>query len=270
MAGPISPLFLERYELKYLIPMSMVPAISDYIKPFCEMDHYSEIAKDGFYKINSLYLDSPQLHFLRQKEAGVANRFSMRIRSYGDDPKPPYFFETKYKLREFVKKRRGVVMFPEWAELFHDHSLVEKVDPVSRKNVAQFVDVASIYNANPVILTQYRRLAFLSVVDDYARVTFDRDLRYQSTTEFKVIPDEHLLVHYDDQEAFEDPGMNVVLELKCERKIPNWIVGLIRHFDLMRGTFSKYHSSMGHHYRSYYGAEPLDMIPGEDFAPLSY
>ncbi|MEK7355053.1 MAG: polyphosphate polymerase domain-containing protein [Bdellovibrionota bacterium] len=270
MAGPVSPLFLERYELKYLVSMSMVSAISDYIAPFCEMDHYSQQAPDSFYKINSLYLDSPQLHFLRQKEAGAPNRFSMRVRSYGDVPKAPYFFETKYKTREFVKKRRGKVDIENWQGLFQDHTLVEGLEPASQKNASHFLDIAHIYNASPVILAQYRRLAFLSTIDDYARVTFDRDLRYQSTTEYNVVPDEKLLVHYDTPEVFDEPQCNVVLELKCERKVPEWIVALIRRFDLTRGTFSKYHSSMTHQYQSLYAPEAMDMHPAEAYAPLSW
>lgn len=268
MAGPVSPLVLERYELKYLIPMSLVKPISDYIAPFCEMDHYSIQSPDNFYTINSLYLDTPRLYFLRQKEATVANRFSMRVRSYGDDPKPPYFFETKYKLREFVKKRRGKVSLPNWAELFERPELVEQLDEASRKHTQHFLDIATIYNAQPVIFAQYRRLAFLSTVDDYARVTFDRDLRYMPTTEYDVRPIENRMVHYDIPDAFGDMGTNVVLELKCERKIPVWIVELIRHFDLTRGSFSKYHSSMEHQYTSLFELEALDRIPGETFHPI--
>ncbi|MES2966130.1 MAG: polyphosphate polymerase domain-containing protein [Bdellovibrionota bacterium] len=268
MAGPVSPLFLERYELKYRIPMSLVRPISNFIESFCEMDHYSATSPDHFYTINSLYLDSPRLFFLQQKEAGVSNRFSMRIRSYGDDPKPPYFFETKYKMREFVKKRRGKVGLTNWAELFDRPELVEELEEDSRDNARHFLDIASIYNASPVIFAQYRRLAYISTIDDYARVTFDRDLRYMPTNEFTVKPVEKRMVHYDDLEAFIEPGTNVVLELKCERKVPVWIVDLIRQFDLTQGSFSKYHSSMAHQHQSLWGEEAFDMFPGEGFAPL--
>jgi hypothetical protein len=269
MSGvPVSPLFLERYELKYRIPMSMVKPICNFIDAFCEMDHYSATSPDHFYTINSLYLDSPRLYFLRQKEAGVSNRFSMRIRSYGDDPKPPYFFETKYKLREFVKKRRGKVKLDNWAELFDRPELVSGLEDDSQANVQHFLDIASIYNVSPVIFAQYRRLAYLSTIDDYARVTFDRDLRYMSTNEFTVRPEEKRMCHYDNLDAFIEPGTNVVLELKCERKVPVWIVDLIKHFDLTQGSFSKYHASMTHQYQGLYGEEAFDMFPGESFAPL--
>lgn len=269
-SGPVSPLFLERYELKYIIPMSLVPAISAYIKPFCDMDHYSIHSPDGFYKINSLYFDTPQLYFLTQKEAGVVNRFSMRVRSYGNDPKPPYFFETKYKLREFTKKRRGKVEMEDWQSLFSDPDRILQVDEASRKNTQHFLNIVETYNAAPVLLAQYRRLAFLSTIDDYVRITFDRDLRYQSTTEYDVKPDDKLMVHYDNPEVFHYTGGNVVLELKCEQKVPRWLMDLIRHFNLERGTFSKYGSSMLNQYQSLWGREAMDMHPAEAFAPLSW
>ncbi|HVK60809.1 MAG TPA: polyphosphate polymerase domain-containing protein [Bdellovibrionales bacterium] len=268
-AAAVSPLFLERYELKYLIPLSMVDPICKFISGFCEMDYYSQISPDGYYTINSLYLDSPQLYFYRQKEAGLANRFSMRIRSYGDEAKPPYFFETKYKVREFVKKKRGKVSVPNWPDLFTTPGLVSQVDESSRSNVQHFLDLAAIYNTEPQILTQYRRRAFLSTIDDYARVTFDRDLRYQPENTFNVIPDDRKLSHYDHPDSFLDPGNCVILELKCERKIPVWLIDLIQHFELTRGNFSKYGNSMLTQYLSFFSADPIDLHPAEAFAPLS-
>lgn len=52
------------------------------------------------------------------------------------------------------------------------------------------------------------------------------------------------MLNYDHAGTFDHPGMNVVLELKCERKVPVWIVDLIRRFELTRGGFSKFEGSM--------------------------
>lgn len=273
MSKAVSPLFLERYELKYVIPMSMVAPICRYISPFCEMDYYSQVSPDKFYTINSLYFDSPTLYFLRQKDAGLSNRFSMRIRSYGDGTKPPYFFETKYKVREFVKKKRGKVKFLNWPELFDPSDispgLIETVEDDSRSNVQHFLDLAMTYNVVPVILTQYRRLAFLSTIDDYARVTFDRDLRYQEPDGVSIHVNEKKMCHYDNPDSFDYPGGNVILELKAERKVPQWIVDLIQTFDLTQKSFSKYGNSMENLYLSQFGRECSDMHPAQNFAPLS-
>ena len=46
------------------------------------------------------------------------------------------------------------------------------------------------------------REAYLSEIDNYARVTFDRDQRYQYEEEFNLIPDESKICHYDHEDLF--------------------------------------------------------------------
>ncbi len=242
-AGPVSPLVLERYELKYLIPFAMVEPISKYVEMFCEMDYYSQISPDHFYTINSLYFETLNYYFLRAKE-NQTSRFSLRVRAYGDVPKAPYYFEIKQKIGDFSKKRRGYVPIENWGELFTHPEKVQDFDQFKDKNLQHFLCQAQTYGAHPKILTQYRRKAYLSIVDDYARVTFDRSMRYRPESDYSVVPTEESMLNYDHAFTFGDPGMNVVLELKCERKIPVWIVELIKKFNLTRGGFSKFEGSM--------------------------
>jgi hypothetical protein len=243
---PVSPLNLDRYEIKYLIPMSMVQPISEYVEQFCEMDYYSQISPDNFYVINSLYLDTVSKYVLR-KQQNVEHAFScFRIRSYGADPKPPFYVESKQKIREFCKKRRGKIPFENIEDLFTRPHDIPGFDPYADKNVACFLEKHTTLGLEPKILTQYRRKAYLSTCDDYARVTFDRDLRFMEETTYNVIPDESRMSHYDQPDAFDwhGSGRNVILELKAERKIPIWMIQLVRHFELTRANFSKYQNSM--------------------------
>lgn len=242
-SGPVSPLTLERYELKYLIPFSMVEPISKYVEMFCDMDYYSQISPDHFYTINSLYFETHKFYFIRAKE-NLTGKYSMRVRSYGDKPKPPYFFEVKEKIGEFSKKRRGVVPVENWSDLLTDPSIEPTFNAAGDKHLQYFLSMVTTYGANPTILTQYRRKAYLSTVDDYARVTFDRSMRYREESGYNVHPSEETMLNYDHPASFGAPGANVVLELKCERKIPVWIVDLIKRFDLTRGGFSKFDSSI--------------------------
>lgn len=244
MSQQISPLNLERYELKYLIPVDLVEPISRFIESYCRMDYYSEIAKDHYYKINSLYLDTPNLYLLRYRETADAFSFNMRIRSYGDGEKPPYFFEIKYKIRDFVRKHRSLISSEKWSDILENDIIPENLAGASRINLENFLRVKMTYNVHPVILTQYRRKAYLSDLDDYARVTFDCDLRYQEMDRWIVSPFEKDLSHYDHPYSFELPEQNVVLELKCEKKIPLWMIELIKRFQLVRSSFSKYGNSM--------------------------
>src|SRR5690606_38068257 len=103
------PAVLERYELKYTVPLEWVGPISEFIRPYCFMDAYSARCADGFYRVNSLYLDSPDLIFLRTKQCGAAKRFNMRVRTYGDQPGLPYFFEIKHKNGDAIRKVRALI-----------------------------------------------------------------------------------------------------------------------------------------------------------------
>lgn len=247
MSQQVSPLNLERYELKYLISPELIEPISRFVESYCHLDYYSEIAKDHFYTINSLYLDTPNLYLLRYKETADAFSFNMRIRSYGDGEKPPYFFEIKYKIRDFVRKHRALISDDNWPDILEYDAIPKDLNIASRENLESFLRVKMTYNVKPVILTQYRRKAYLSHTDNYARVTFDRDLRYQEMDQWVVRPQERELNHYDHPESFELPGQSVVLELKCEKKIPVWMIDLIKRFQLVRSSFSKYGNSMATH-----------------------
>lgn len=243
---PISPLNLDRYEIKYLIPMDLVKPISEYVEQFCQMDYYSQISTDHFYVINSLYLDNLSNYVLR-KQQNAEHAFScFRIRSYGADPKPPYYLESKQKIGDFCKKRRGKIPFENLEQFIADPTSIPGFDPSSDTNVCGFLEKHTTLGLEPKILTQYRRKAYLSNVDNYARVTFDRDLRFMEETRYNVKPVESLMNHYDQPEVFDwyGSGANVVLEMKSERKIPIWMVELVRRFNLNRDNFSKYRNSM--------------------------
>ncbi len=240
------PSLLERYELKYHIPESMVEPISEFVSIYCSKDKYSEYSEDGFYDIYSLYLDTPDLLFLRKRTEGAENRFNMRIRVYDCKSCLPCFFEVKQKINNIVRKYRAAVNDPEWAEVLETsiHQLENIKSTKEALNADLFIRLACSYQATPKVLTHYRRKAFISEVDDYARVTFDRNLRYQPEENFNLIPDEFKMNYYDNFTVF-DTECSVILELKCySTQVPIWMIDLIRYFDLTRRSFSKYATSI--------------------------
>jgi hypothetical protein len=238
-----SPLLFERYELKFLIPLEMVEDISNFVDVYCELDPYSAREKDNFYKVNNIYLDTPDYLFLRRRLAGIDHRFNMRIRSYGDSPVFPYFCEVKHKTMGIVKKKRAKIYEENWAETFKEKHIVNKNDKCIWSDQEDYKDhflrLAYTHNASPKIFTQYRRKAYASVVDEYARVTFDRDLRFQRRETYNLHPTEGKLSHYDNPSKF-DLDNNIILELKCTTHVPKWFLDLMSYFNLTRTSFSKY------------------------------
>lgn len=237
------PSLLERYELKYLIPESLIQPISDFASSYCHLDRYSEQSPDRFYSIYSLYFDSPDFLFLRNRVAGVENRFNMRIRTYDNERESPCFFEIKQKKNGMVRKYRAKLWDKNW------HSILENSDcnPKScseKDKIELFVRLASSYGASPKVLSSYRRKALVSDVDDYARVTFDRELQCQGEEQYNLIPDTRRMTAYDNSTVF-DAQCNIILELKCyTAAVPLWMIDMIRYFDLRKSSFSKYVNSM--------------------------
>ena len=236
----VSPLLLQRYELKYLIPMSMVEPISQFLECHCSMDYYSQIAPDHFYVINSLYFDTEWFEFLKRKVERIEPTWSMRVRSYGHDPKPPFYTEIKLKVNDFTNKMRAKIDADDWALMLQTGDIPAGIDARSRSYLEHFIWLINTYAARPRVLTQYRRKAYLSDIDLYARVTFDRDLRFQPEEGFNVTPDEKQMCHYDHEEIYPHPEQNVILELKCEKQVPLWMIQMIKKFELTRNGFSKY------------------------------
>lgn len=231
-----------RYELKFVVPANMVGPISDFASVYCSIDKYSAMSENCFYRVNNLYFDTPNYLFLRKRIEGSENRFNMRIRTYSDTTSMPCRFEIKQKNVNIIRKYKVVIHDENWHRLFEDdgYGLYNEEDIEASSIKKLFLRMAYSYNAAPKVLSQYLRKAYISDVDDYARITFDTDLRYQPADGYNLIPDENKMVPLDDETLF-DPDCSVVLELKCNvSQVPLWMIDLIRHFDLFRRSFSKY------------------------------
>ncbi|MGJ8671195.1 MAG: polyphosphate polymerase domain-containing protein, partial [Oceanococcus sp.] len=230
------PPVLQRYELKYVIPPSLVEPITDFIQPYCELDAHSASAKQHFYPVNSLYFDTPGCEFLKQRMWGRDNRFNMRVRAYGDGTQAPFYLEIKNKRGVGMRKFRATATEQEWPNILSNPGfrLDDDQSDVERLNKELFLRLALSYAIEPKILTNYRRRAFFSTVDDYARLTMDVDLRYREATDFSLQPDRSML-NYDHEAMFtgnqQPDGGSVVLELNWVMgQVPLWMLDLIRHF----------------------------------------
>ncbi len=232
-------LFYERYELKYHIPFSLIDEIEKHIAPYCEMDHFSKKSESNFYTINNLYLDTPNFLFFKRKLHGEDDRFNMRIRTYGDEISKLYFLEVKNKSQGFVRKTRAQVKdLTIFDRLENDKPIKEKREFIQNDFFHDFAHKVYAYGARPIVFTQYKRKAYFSTIDEYARITFDIDLKCieRRNYTFERSPG---MKNYDHSQYYKD-HTNVILELKCENKIPFWILDIVKKFNLTRTGFSKF------------------------------
>jgi SPX domain protein involved in polyphosphate accumulation len=239
----------ERLELKYLIDEFAADRVRRAIEPFCRPDSHSAApdrshGKAGSYMVSSLYLDTPNLAFHRAKERGDPERLKLRIRTYpASGPDSPTVFEIKRKVADVIDKTRAVVTGD--VERAATGFGGDGSDDAARGFLTTFARLVAQSGAHPTLRVCYGREAYSSTVDDYARVTFDRDIEVKRTRRWHEAREHERWHAFDDHWRRESQGRNVLLELKCQSVVPWWLTHLIRSQALKRVSFSKY--SVGIH-----------------------
>lgn len=228
---------LDRYEMKFLIPAKMVSSIVHYISSYCDLDPHSLNVAGHYYRVNSIYIDTPDNLFYESRKAGVSDRMNMRFRFYGAMYPDNIFFEIKQRKDGIVHKTRDLLPDINIERLLSLHDGIEKLDPDS--DLAKNLKLAASYEVKPKIMTIYERLAYCSVIDRYVRVTFDRNLLYKSQNTFDFEYDN------DDMKRYKGIGNSlsestIIMEIKWERQMPKWIMDIIRELNLEQVAFSKY------------------------------
>lgn len=238
---------LDRHEAKYVIPVTLLPDIREFIRPFCEPDPYTK-GDPPTYRVTTLQLDTPDFALHNAKEHEALNRFKLRIRTYGEPGENPVFLEIKRKIRSTIVKSRTSVPFDAWGP----HLLTEPMVSLefkSRKEEIGFLEFRRLteeIGARPVVLVRYVRESYFGRIDHYARISFDRRLEYQPTTSWtswgrggRWIPMDSSMAQ-DKQNAYS----GVVLELKTLSDAPKWMIDLVVEFGLERTGNCKYSTAL--------------------------
>lgn len=230
---------IERYELKYLVPERLVPAVRDGARATSKIDRYA--GPDGTYRIRSLYFDTPRLDLFAANEREQADRFKMRARVYPGSKTSPVFLEVKRRVLDVILKTRAPVPAAAWRDVLAGRSgALDALSPASRQGALRFLGPYHRHHLVPMMLIEYEREAYVSEVDSYGRLTFDRDILVQPARglDFEADPGRWRAVDHRARTRTGEPVC--VLELKFERRPPAWMSALVRRLDLVRYSFSKY------------------------------
>ena len=254
---PVAPLveIPDRYELKYLVTLAEAERIRERIRAFSHLDRASEKSPDHRYSISSLYLDTDSFAFHRAKVDRAERRFKLRVRGYDDDGGPPYFLEVKRRQGDLVKKSRAVLPSDDGLER------LARADDSVAAAAPDFFAMQMRTQARPKLLVRYRREAWVSDVNTYARVTFDTDLRYLIMEDYRLSADAAHFRAIDDPVSVGEPDSRVVLELKSTLAVPRWMTALIADLDLWRRGFSKYCTGIEQTYVLDRGFHPHARVP---------
>jgi SPX domain protein involved in polyphosphate accumulation len=229
---------IERYEFKYLIPERLVSAIRAVALTTSRIDKYAD--PDGTYLIRSLYFDTDRFDLFRANDRQQADRFKVRARSYPGKASP-VFLEVKRRVHDVIIKTRGAVDMSDWQEILRGSGEAWGRVPLgSRKAVERFVSVYCRHHLHPTMVVEYEREAYVSDVDAYARLTFDRKIVAQPRETLDVEAGPHLWRSLDNPVRTSTLEPVCVLELKFERRPPAWMAAMVRRLELDRRSFSKY------------------------------
>ncbi len=224
---------INRFELKYVVDAFKAKAFLAGLAPFVNAD--PRAGADGFYRVTSLYYDSPDRRFYREKVEGLRNRRKLRIRIY---PAPSFpagseaWVEIKERFDRTVRKRRISMGLPEAENLCAGRLDPSSIEAGDREAASEVLSLVESLRLEPACVVSYVRRAFVGTVYDQGlRVTFDTCLtaRAHALELGRDVPG-RMLIH---------PGLCVV-EVKVDNRAPGWLAELVAAHDLTLRRMSKY------------------------------
>ena len=225
----------ERREFKYLLPGELIDPIRQALAGICTLDAHA--GPDRRYAIRSLYLDTADLRLYTANDLEAPVRFKARVRCYpGAGKRGPVFFEIKHRTLDIIRKTRFKVKADRLSQYLTDFPAPSDDDP----RWARFCSLQWTYGLRPWVQVEYQREAYMSRLEDYARVSIDTDIRCQRASAWSLSagPRQWRGVDHTVQTATHQPV--AVLELKFAGQAPWWMFDLVRRFDLIRHSYSKY------------------------------
>ncbi len=230
---------IRRYELKYTITEEMASEIREYIKNICTLDKHVPQGKEG-YVVNNLYFDTSDLRFYYDTKYKKLNRYKARVRFYGEEATDFIWPEIKYRIASVIWKKRYNIPIENWQDLFHPEN-TNQGQPVIKKQLDTFDNIVYWHNAQSVLHVRYFREPYVTELEEYGRVTFDRHLCCRTTGgNIELDYNEYDMLYYDDPVSAKNMDSPVILEIKVETLVPSWAIELIHKFNLVQRGFSKY------------------------------
>jgi hypothetical protein len=207
-----------RLELKFCVPDLVAIDALDFARAHLDPE---PLAQGHQQRVTSLYLDTPDLTFLRWHRERAGDRYKLRIRRYGDLPVNTLFVEVKFKTKSVGRKYR---------EAFDAHEL----DTVVGRCLEE-------YGATPQTLVSSVREALRDPAMGTA-VTVDRALRFQPIRHGDLVGATRAWRALPVPPCSDQPP--ALLELKYEAGPPVWMSALIDRLAPWRVSYSKYATAM--------------------------
>lgn len=226
-----APFVVNRREIKYLVGVPEVEEFKSRVSDLFIRDTHDE--GDG-YLSHSVYFDSPELTFFKQKMEGIPTQSKPRLRTYRpslDMPPSAIFLEFKHRTCSIIDKERTALNADQAERLLqggtiapHDDAIIHKFE-VMRKRM-------SLMNCVSIL---YHRTALTSTDHPGLRITFDCRLKYSGS--FDLTPPLSSLKPIE-------PADQAVIELKFKDQLPDRIITAVTELGFRSLAYSKYASGI--------------------------
>ncbi|MFC1641621.1 VTC domain-containing protein [Myxococcota bacterium] len=225
----------NRYELKYFVDARRYQSLVQDLSYFMVPDAHGDT--DGFYRIVSLYYDSPDLSAYWSKLDGLKFRRKLRVRIYvypGQDIRKvnTAFVEIKQRIDRTVQKRRLVLPLEEATRLCAGDEIPSGLDAMDAATASEVAYMVRAQRLRPKCIVSYRRRAFMGGrYEGGMRLTFDMKLQGRVHA---------LKVNEVARNVFFFPLDWALMEVKVNERIPRWMVALLGKHECRLQRMSKY------------------------------
>ena len=222
---------ISRFEIKYFMHKNCEERLKNFIKPYVNIDPYSEKSDNFRYLVKSIYFDTPQLDFYYEKIDGLKIRKKLRIRSYNNvRNKSDGFLEIKRRYDNCVVKERAKLPISKIQDLLDDP--FQTVDDDQQVPIQRFLYNYQHLRLRPALLVNYDRDAFMDKENNRSRLTIDYNVRVKVNPFIDDIFSDSLLYPITDQYC--------ILELKFNGFMPKWMRRLVQKIKVRPQSISKY------------------------------
>lgn len=215
-----------RVEQKYIITEEKAAYLKYKLEYLMDYDSH---AKNGSYRIRSLYFDDFRDSFLEQNEAGNDFRQKFRIRTYNNS-KDVIHLEIKKKERGYTRKEKENLTLVECNQLIQKERWIpsEEAGEVKKK----LYTLMQLQRLQPVQIVEYERIPFVEK-NGNVRITLDKHITGSSQVEAfweEILPCIPVL-----------PTGHHILEVKYDEFIPDILKKILNELSLQKTAFSKYY-----------------------------
>lgn len=213
-----------RIEKKYIINLETAMHLKERI---CHLVKPDEHAVDGAYRVRSLYFDTPDAEFFREKMDGEEERSKYRLRFYNGDPSF-IRLEKKEKHGELTYKTQTRISYLAAKALqMGEYDLIrESGDPLC----LEFYSEAKSSLLEPSVVVDYHRFPFAYAIDN-VRITIDTDVYAGMPSTFFL----HTIPPFPVLEK-----RVAILEIKTDDRLPTVIGRMLESIPRQQQSYSKY------------------------------